>query len=494
MVHDIQAPPRDPRGGVAASAASGGAPADDHAARSSFLAHVSHELRTPLTLITAPLEDALAHPDLPPELRRHLALVQRGAARLTRMVDAMLDFGRIEAGALEPAPVDLDVAAMLRTLVEFFVPTMERAGLSLVTDIEDLPRAAHLDHDMVERIVSNLLANAIKYTPRGTISIALRDLGESLSISVTDTGVGIAAADRERVFHRFERVATPMGARSPGGVGIGLPMVRDLATILGGQVTLESTPGVGSTFTVTLPYTVGDPTGTHASITPRGAASFVAEMASWRGIAPDTRRPPTGHGRAALLVVEDNPDIADYLSSVLADSYDVTVAVDGAAALECLDTGRVDIVLADAVLPRLDGHELVAAMRADPRFSDVPVVLVSAQASWSDVAEGLTGGADDYLAKPFSLAELRARLATHLGRAMDRITTAEAFEERQAHLQRALEGHRVVGQAIGILVERHRITASQAFDLLRDASQHRNIKMRDIAQRVIETGLDPDQA
>ena len=146
------------------------------------------------------------------------------------------------------------------------------------------------------------------------------------------------------------------------------------------------------------------------------------------------------------------------------------------------------------VLPRLDGHELVAAMRADPRFSDVPVVLVSAQASWSDVAEGLTGGADDYLAKPFSLAELRARLATHLGRAMDRITTAEAFEERQAHLQRALEGHRVVGQAIGILVERHRITASQAFDLLRDASQHRNIKMRDIAQRVIETGLDPDQA
>lgn len=500
MVQHNRTPPRDARGGVGFRGMAG-----DHAqiatdlaaTKSSFLAHVSHELRTPLTLIAAPLEDTLAMVDLPPDARQNLLLVQRSAHRMIRMVDAMLDFSRMEAGRVDPATTKIDVAVLLRSLVESFAPTIGRAGLTLTTDIPDLPHPAQLDHDMFERIVGNLLANAVKYTPHGTITVALRDETDRFAVAISDTGTGIPPADQERVFRRFEQLAVPVGARGPEGVGIGLPMVRGLAVLLGGDVELASEVDTGSTFTVRLPYAPPDSparNGGQRSVARREAASFVAEMSAWRGIAPDRLAPPVTEAGARLLLVEDNPDLAEYLARALSDEYDVEVAPDGLAALERIAAGRVDIVLADVRMPRGDGRSLVTAIRSDPRWADLPVILMTAHTAWGDAAEALAGGADDYLAKPFSLAELRARLAAHLGRAIDRIATSEAFEERQAHLQRALESHRVVGQAIGILVERHRLTASQAFDRLRDASQHRNVKLRDIAQRVIETGLDPDEA
>ncbi|HSO70562.1 MAG TPA: response regulator [Arachnia sp.] len=492
MVNDVTAPPLDMRGGADSIGGS-------LAARSSFLSHVSHELRTPLTLITGPLDDVLARDDLAPEARRALELARRSAGRMIRMVDAMLDFSRLEAGRFEPSLAELDVAPLLRTLVESFEPTIRRAGLELKYTIPDLPRLAVLDPDMVERMVLNLLANAVKYTPNGSITVELVDEDQHFHIAVSDTGTGIAPEDQERVFRRFEQVAPSQGGRSPEGVGIGLPMVNLLVRQLGGEVSLHSELGLGSTFTLTIPYVahLGSndqtrrrrPVSRHNELT-----SFLAEMAAWRGIARD--RPPAEPDMdlPRLLLVEDSPDMSDYLAWALGDSYAVVVARDGVEALERMAAHVPDIVLADVMMPRMDGYSLVEAIRDEDATTDLPIVLLTAQAGPSDAAIGLEVGADDYLTKPFSLSELRARLAAQLSRARERTAAADSFAGRQANLQRALEGHRVVGQAIGILVERHRISANQAFDLLRAASQRRNVKLREIALRVLETGLDPEEA
>ncbi len=417
------------------------------AAKSVFLANVSHELRTPLTLISAPLADVLAAPpeELADRLRDRLTTARTNVVRLTRMVDAMLDFSRMEAGRISPNLVELDVAALLRSLAASFGPAIERAGLRFATDLHELPGSARLDRDILERIVLNLLSNALKYTPDGSVELTLHPVRGGFEVAVADTGVGIAVRDQERVFARFEQLPRNAQARSTEGAGIGLAMVRELSRMLGGDVDLRSAPGRGSTFTVRLPYVPppapAQPDGTR-SITPRGADAFLADLAAreaaeqlLEGLAapadPRTERP-------RLLVVEDNADLARYLAEQLGDDYEVELAGDGLQALAAARSRRPEAVLSDVMMPGLDGFGLVAEIRADPDLRDLPVLLLTARAGLEDTTTGLESGADDYLVKPFEVANLRARLASNIIRAAGRSAETAWRRAILASLQEAV--------------------------------------------------------
>lgn len=395
------------------------------ASRSAFFAGVSHELRTPLALISAPVQEVLERErGLGAESREGLALVQANVARLTRMVEAMLDFARLEAGRLVPNLVPVDVSALTSALASSFAGAFERAGLEFAVEIRQLSRSALLDRDLFERIVSNLLTNALKYTPAGRVELHLTEVEQEYLIRVSDTGLGIDAADQERVFARFERLAARPGARSAAGAGIGLAMVRNLSELLGGAVSLDSSPGVGSTFTVRLPFVPARAEGvTGSSVTPRHVDSFLAEIAGWQN-----EGAIGGHQGSAtsprLLVVEDDPDLARFLAGSLCSDYAVDVAADGAEALSLLRSRPIELVLSDVTMAGLDGLGLVAAIRADPVLRDLPVVLLSSRGGAEAAAVGLERGADDYVTKPFSLVDLRGRLAANLARANQRSADA----------------------------------------------------------------------
>lgn len=421
--------------------------ADLDAAKTSFFSDISHELRTPLTLIAGPVQDALTdrvHP-LPEVHRERLQLVARNAGRLRRLVNGMLDFARIEAGRLSPERTAVDLASATRTVALTFAEAMRHAGLELHVDAPALPRLAHIDPDMWDRIVLNLLSNALKYTLRGDVRVELRDTGDGARLRVADTGIGIPADELPRLFERFHRVRGAQG-RSHEGSGIGLALVAELVRLLDGTITVESTPGSGSVFTVRVPYGEAGP-----ASAPRARstdpAPYLEEALSWT---TGARAPLAGTGgRDRLLVVEDNHDLRDYLLGLLGGHYDVELADDGADALERIRRARPDLVLADVMMPRLDGFGLLDAIRGDPALRDLPVVLLSARAGEEAAAEGFAAGADDYLVKPFSAADLLTRLRANLDRARARSRDAAW----RAAVVRSLHDGVFIADATGALVE-----------------------------------------
>jgi PAS domain S-box-containing protein len=417
------------------------------AAKSAFFAGVSHELRTPLSLIAAPVADVLERrPDLDADIRNDLALVQTNADRLTRLVDAMLDFTRMEAGRVVPNLQPANLPVLLGGLAASFAPAMERAGLQFTVDVPESGGPVLVDPDFLERIVLNLLSNALKFTPEGSVALRLVNGGGSYEIAVTDTGPGIDSDDQERVFARFERLTPPPGARATAGAGIGLAMVRQLTELLGGTVSLASAPGEGSTFTVRLPVEPALPTGVAGqSITPRRAPSFLAELESWSGTGADRAGAAAPH----LLVVEDDVQLARFLADSLGDAYHIEVASDGEAALAAIRARRPDIILSDLAMPGMDGLELVATIRADPAVRDLPVVLLTARADEEATAVGLGEGADDYIAKPFAMSDLRARLAANLERARERMMDAAWRRAALASIQDGV----VIFDSTGLVLE-----------------------------------------
>ena len=388
-------------------------------AKTEFFSNVSHEFRTPLTLILGPAEDALNDDlvALPVEHEVRLRVIRRNARRLRRLVNDMLDFARIEGGRLRAETLPTDLADLTRDVALSFAPAIERAGLRLVIDCPPLPRPVHVDRDMWEKIVLNLLSNALKFTLDGEIRVSLADRGDAVQLAVADTGVGIASDHLAQLFQRFYR-APRAEARSQEGTGIGLALVHELVQLHGGQVSVTSAEGSGATFNVQVPY------GTHATGTASMRAdsarqAYLDEALQWLPGATDEelggRRARAGRtADATVLVVDDNPDMRRYVARILEPFWDVTTAADGAAALVAVRRRRPNLILTDVMMPGLDGFALLAALRRDPQTATIPVVFLSARAGEEAAVEGLDAGADDYLVKPFSALELLARVRSHL--------------------------------------------------------------------------------
>ncbi|WP_420703850.1 response regulator [Cupriavidus taiwanensis] len=434
-------------------------------AKTAFFSNISHEFRTPLTLMLGPLEELVRRAG-PGEDRAMLEMTHRNGLRLLKLVNALLDFSRIESGRVTMRRQPTDVAALTADLASLFRASVEAAGITLRVDCPPLcPPLAHavaVDRDMWETIVLNLVSNAFKFTFAGTITVAVAPQGDdAVALTVRDTGIGIPAAELPRIFERFHRVEGAQG-RSIEGSGIGLALVQELVRLHGGTIDVQSVPGEGTCFTVRLPAAMDAVTdaATQAEAAPLAssvqARAYVETALRWprAEMAP----PPTpvaaddlpllsaqvsaaagaaANGSALVLVADDNDDLRDYMRRLLgAAGHRVAVAADGEAALALARVHAPALVVSDVMMPRLDGFGLVRALRADAALSDTPVLLLSARAGEEARVSGLGSGADDYLVKPFSARELLARVASNLRLSALRRATEHRLQELNASLER----------------------------------------------------------
>jgi len=407
-------------------------------AKTVFFSNVSHEFRTPLTLLLGPLEDLLAAPaDLPPEAVLQLDVAHRNALRLLKLVNTLLDFSRIEAGRVQASVEATDLADFTAELASTFRSAVERAGLRFEVHCPPLPQAVHVDRDMWEKVVLNLVSNALKYTFEGTIEVSVAPSadGSAAELRVRDTGIGIPAEELPRLFDRFHRVRGARG-RSHEGTGIGLALVQDLVKLHRGMITVASEPGRGSTFTVRLPFGTGHlpdsraGAGTALASTSTRAEAFVEEALRWSRPADEPAAAGAGV-RLRVLFADDNADMREYVRRLLEPMYEVITVGDGEEALNRLRTDRPDLLLTDVMMPRLDGVGLVRSIRADPALRTLPVIMLSARAGEEARVSGLEIGADDYLVKPFAARELLARVAASLHLAEIRAEAGEALRQSE---------------------------------------------------------------
>jgi signal transduction histidine kinase len=433
-------------------------------AKTAFFSNVSHEFRTPLTLMLGPLQDLLSrsHTHLSPTAKEQLELVNRNGARLLRLVNTLLDFSRIEAGRVQAVYQATDLAAFTSELASVFRSATERAGLHLVVDCRNIGEPVYVDRDMWEKIVSNLLSNAFKFTFAGEIAVSVERAGNAAELRVRDTGVGIPAEAMPNLFKRFYRVANTR-SRTYEGSGIGLALVNELVKLHGGSLRVESVLGHGSTFIASVPLgqdhlASGQLGGDRPmSSTAVGATPYVEEALRWLPDAPSSAVedllssddllpvpcPPVAGAASAsrprILVADDNADMRQYLVRLLSERNAVEAVPDGHAVLAAARERPPDLILSDVMMPRLDGIELLRALRADPALKEIPIILLSARAGEESRLAGMESGADDYLVKPFSARELIARVEAHVKmhrlRQQAKITLEEQVRARTQELE-----------------------------------------------------------
>jgi PAS domain S-box-containing protein len=382
-------------------------------AKTAFFSNISHEFRTPLTLIMGPVEDLRARLGAGDA---DLAVIHRNALRLGKLVNTLLDFSRIEAGRMQARYEPVELAAATAELASVFRSAIERAGLALEVHCPPLPEPVYVDRGMWEKVILNLLSNALKFTFAGHVRVEVRAEGGRAAVTVADTGIGVPPDEIPRLFERFHRIEHAR-SRSNEGSGIGLALVKELVELHGGTITGDSALGEGTTFEIRMPFGADHlpadalvPAGSTAGVSDT-SDPYVEEVTRWLPTAaqtPDSTQP-------TVLIADDNADMRDYLTRLLESAgHHVQSVPDGQAALEAARSRRPDLIVSDVMMPRLDGLQLVAALRADPRTAGTPVLLLSARAGQEASIEGLEAGADDYLVKPFSSAELLARVRGNL--------------------------------------------------------------------------------
>jgi len=412
-------------------------------AKTAFFSNVSHEFRTPLTLMLGPLEETLSDQQIPLALehRERLKMVHRNSLRLQKLVNTLLDFSRIEAGRIQAIYEPVDLARFTIELASTFRSAVERADMRLVVNCEALEEPVFVDRDMWEKIVLNLLSNAFKFTLEGEIEVALRQVGRTAQLTVRDTGTGISAEQLPHIFERFHRVEGTR-ARTHEGTGIGLALVQELVRLHGGTATVRSVYGVGTTLTVTIPlgwaHLPAERLGGSSTLAEASRASrhYAEEANRWvpessRESADQAQDSALPAGRSRVLLADDNADMRDYVHRLLFDRYEVEAVPDGEAALAAIRRQAPDIVLIDVMMPKIDGFELLAALRNEADTRTLPIIMLSARAGEEARIEGLNAGADDYLIKPFSARELQARVAAHLETARLRKEAEQAIRDSE---------------------------------------------------------------
>jgi PAS domain S-box-containing protein len=450
-------------------------------AKTAFFSNISHEFRTPLTLLLGPLEDILNNQveSLTPRQRQELELVQRNSLRLLKLVNTLLDFSRIEANRLQAFFQPLDLTTFTAELASVFRSAIERAGLRLEVDCPPLPEPVYVDREMWEKIVLNLLSNAFKFTFEGKITVSLRALPMTVELIIADTGVGIPADQLPHIFERFYR-ARNTRTRNFEGTGIGLALVQEFIRLHEGQIEVTSEVGRGTTFKIQIPRGAAHLPAKQIEFQPDlastapGAKPYLEESLCWL---PDPVETPLAVqaealgtdssdlaatspiSEARILLAEDNADMRDYLHRLLAAHWRVETAGDGLAALAATRERPPDLILADVMMPNLDGFGLLRELRADPHTQTIPIILLSARAGEEAIVEGLKAGADDYLIKPFLAQELLARVGAHLALARLRGRVKEELAERarlallRAEVSELLASNKPLRQALQETVE-----------------------------------------
>jgi PAS domain S-box-containing protein len=413
--------------------------------KTQFFANVSHELRTPLTLIMGPLARQLERTDLADAQRRELELMDRNARLLYRHVTDLLDVSRLEAERMTIGYAQVDMAELARIAASHFESLSHEREIRYAVHAET-PVMAQVDPDKVLRILVNLLSNAFKFTPEGgAVTLALAASETHAVLTVQDTGPGIPDSMRETVFERFRQVEG--GAeRSHGGTGLGLAIVKEFARLHGGDANVREAPGGGALFTVMLPLSA--PAGAAVDMAPKPLDGTLAvqageELARHSSTCPADSGPAGG---SQILVVEDNPDMREYLRGILSRGHAVRLAQNGQEGLEMVRQQQPDLIISDVMMPKMNGEQMVEELRRDQNFANIPIIMLTAKiddASRLRLLESLVQG---YLMKPFLEGELLARVEGLLSTKQRHSTQLKERERRfEATFEQAAVGMAHVG-------------------------------------------------
>jgi PAS domain S-box-containing protein len=395
--------------------------------KTQFFANISHELRTPLTLILGPARKCLAQEGLDQEARGSLESIERNARFLHRHVTDLLDLSKLEAHEMSMRYTPADLSALVRMVASLFESVAADRGVDFRVDVPPaLP--AQVDAEKFQRIVLNLLSNALKFTPdRGAIEISLRESEGRAALTVRDSGPGIPGDMREAVFEPFRQLEDH-ATRRHGGTGLGLAIVQEFVTLHRGSVAIEDAPGQGALVRVLLPLRA--PEGTRLEHGPALLDESMGRQAVEEVTPPPSAVVPDGGERAAsdgplVLVVEDNPEMNRFLVSALSPHYRVASALNGQDGLEKASRLLPDLILTDVMMPEVSGDQMVARLKASPDTAAIPVVILSAKVDEGMRLGLLDAGVYDFIAKPFSTDELLSRLGGILAR-RGRIVAAQA--------------------------------------------------------------------
>ncbi|MEN8248098.1 MAG: response regulator [Bacteroidota bacterium] len=382
-----------------------------------FFTSISHEFRTPLTLIQGPVEDILANSGIEQNERNKLNLVYKNSRRLMSLINQLLEFRKIETGKEKLVTAKGNIVYFVKEIFLTFKELAADKNIEYILNSQEKKIELWFDRNKLEILVFNLLSNAFKYTGKGgSIEVNIKKDETNCLLSIRDTGKGIAVEDQDKIFDRFYQVKH-QETSSVMGSGIGLSLVKNIAELHKGNVSIKSQQGKGSEFRVMLPL------GKHHLDSEQIAKDFRnSENAMHYNLISDK-----GKGEIAetagedfdetiptLLVIDDNPDIRGFVRSLLEREYTVLEAEDGEKGLEIIKSETVDIVISDVMMPGIDGIELCRRIRNDESISHIPLILLTARTSNIYQVSGIKTGADDYITKPFAPEVLRARVANLL--------------------------------------------------------------------------------
>ncbi|MBN8822509.1 MULTISPECIES: ATP-binding protein [unclassified Spirosoma] len=374
-----------------------------------FFANITHEFRTPLSLIAAPVEKLLGETALTSPYRYALTTIQRNTQKLLHLINQLLDIARLEAGTMPVVDVQGNLVDFVVGVAEQFRPMAEKKAISMIYEVENDQYQWLFDADKWEKILSNLLSNALKFTPPGgnvrlSFRIAPTGAAYMATIQLTDSGIGILPARLPHIFDRFYQ-ADDSHTRSHEGTGIGLSLVKELVGLLGGSVSVSSLPG-NTVFTVELGVRLATGDYVAPAIVPTSCSlPDLVSVAEAVGIAETI----TGD-LPLVLVVEDNAELRSFLVEELQTTFRILTAVNGEEGWEVTQRELPDVVISDIMMPLMDGYELTQRIKTTPETDHIGVVLLTAKADNSSKLDGLVQGSDDYITKPFALTELRLRL------------------------------------------------------------------------------------
>lgn len=401
--------------------------------KSQFFNNITHELRTPLTMILSPLdgilEGQMGH--LAPEQRPYLEPIRRNALKLLKLINDLLDVARIEDGHMRLRVERADLRALLQDVIEHARPLAARKSIQMELSVRSLRDDVFVDVEQLERVIVNLVSNALKFTdPGGRIVVWLQAGADGVHIGVQDNGIGIAEDKRSRIFERFSQADGSI-TRRYGGTGIGLALAKEIVELHGGSVTVTSSPGEGSEFVVHLrpgrehldPQLIErrrekQTTGSTQRTDDREPREWLQELLQrpdFRFLELDeaTERRLAGRSHVAakstkVVVVEDNVEVLRFLHLQLQEEHAVYLAQDGAQGLDLIRQEHPDVIVTDYMMPNLDGLSMLRELKANEKTADIPAVMLTAKGDVDDRLSAREAGADIYLTKPFSPRELRA--------------------------------------------------------------------------------------
>lgn len=370
----------------------------------SFFTNIAHEIRTPLSLISAPLESIIASGEGSDRTQGNLIIIRNNVKRLLELINQLLDFRKVEEQQMRLYRQEGDIVASVNEICQRYSEYCRLHHINLVIERPadgSLMRCSY-DPDALEKMLGNLLSNAIKFTSKSIIvgitsvddkSAADDATGGRVQITVTDDGPGIKAEEQHRIFESFYQIDD---SGQHHGTGLGLPLARRLAQMHGGELTITSDYGHGSTFTLTLPMADG-----HSAEMTEDASTMVAA---------DNADMLQHSNLPSLLIVEDNDELRHFVANEFATEYNVVEAANGIEALQCLEHHAIDTIVSDIMMPEMDGIEFCRAVRLNAAYSHLPFIMLSAKTDVATKVEGLNIGADAYIEKPFAVEQLRAQL------------------------------------------------------------------------------------